>query len=172
MWHFLSMSRSFWKFDLFFGVGKGTSSTAGGKTHVNLDRWNLFCSFSSLFFNSSSLHLPLFSWSISYACGKVCCCWQKDKSARSFSFFSVSSIKGMVKRATWEMHMNASVIKLLFFSGREKRLIFTRMLADKLLHKQSQQSMEDLVFFPCRSTESLNLDGRTAFSLYVRIQQS
>lgn len=80
----------------FFGVRKGTSSTAGGTTHVNLDRWNLFSSFSSLFFNSSSLHLPLFSWSISYACGKVCGCWQKDKSARSFPFRRVFN-KGHLK---------------------------------------------------------------------------
>lgn len=83
---FSQHERNFLEVWPFFRVGKGTSSTAGGKTHVNLDRWNLFCSFSFLFFNSSSLHLPLFSWSITYACGKVCGCWQKDKSARSFPF--------------------------------------------------------------------------------------
>lgn len=36
--------------------------------------------------------------------------------------------------------MNATVIKLLLFSGREKRLIFSQMLAAKLLHKRFRAS--------------------------------
>lgn len=176
MWHFLSMSRTFWKFDLFLWSWEG---------HLLHSRWQNSCKFwtdgicfahfspSLSFFNSSSLHLPLFSWSISYACGKVCARWQRDKSARSFHFFFVvSSIKGTENRATWELLMNATVIKLLFFNATQKRLIFTRMLAVKLLHKVSHKAVDGGLFLPCESTESLYLDGRTAFSLCVRMQQS
>lgn len=45
------------------------------------------------------------------------------------------------QRARWELHMNATVIKLLLFSGREKRLIFSQMLAVKLLHNSFSRAV-------------------------------